>query len=171
MRDAQDILLDNFKETLALVQRLLLTGLTSALFLLSLAVTNPTLQETGEPARDPVLGIRAPNVLLAFVGVGIYWTVGLGSVSFVRRARSLAAKLAPELHAAALTHPSILTLSLAARLALALAPGILGMVAYYLFYRHSHGAADLLPTAPLVAIPYGILAWRVRQDLPPPERP
>jgi hypothetical protein len=124
--DADRILVDNLREALRQIQRLLATGLLASLIFLIIEVRSvDVVQLPG--GLPPVTKFIAEGVLMA-----AYWSVGIQAGLVAARAHRIAEVLtrSPELRAAVLTYPSVATTNAwGPRLAATLVPPILASVA------------------------------------------
>jgi len=166
MTEPKDILISNLKEAFNQLQRYMVFGLGTSLFLLILAGTEP-----GRLNGDS-LGIKLPgeffpvpvSVSVAVsVVVSAYWIVGWLATIGVSRANHIVEGLrdAPELLEAALTYPSIPTMKVhGPRIGLAFIPALFVGLAAFISGHRPHSFIEVFALIMLL-LPYLLLTGRL----------
>ena len=166
MADPKDILISNLKEALNQLQRYMVFGLGTSLFLLTLAGTEPGRLSGDSP------GIKLPGELLPVpvslsvavsVVVSAYWVAGWLATIMVSRANHIVERLrdSPELLEAALTYPSIPTTRVhGPRIGLAILPALFVGIAVFITSRQD--SSKKVFALIMLALPYIVLAIQLR---------
>ena len=134
MASPEDILVANLRHALDRSQRYLTLGLGSSVFMLLLIVAAARAGDEPMPVIDLPSGLPdASPIIAASLMLSVYWVSGALSSYMVARAKRIEALLQtyPELHAAALTYPSIATIRVPGpRLLATLLPALLVLTGY-----------------------------------------
>jgi hypothetical protein len=164
MADPQDILVSNLKDALNQLQRHMVFGLGSSLFLVTLAATG-----SGGAARDvrvPGEFIPVPIPLSAAVSVVVaaFWIAGLLATITVSRANAIVDLLraSPAVLGAALTYPSIPTTKVhGPRIGLAILPAVFVVIAAILMSFEFDSAKNVFVMT-LLLLPNIVLTVQLR---------
>lgn len=167
--DADRILVDNLREALRQIQRLLAAGLLASLIFLIIEVRPSDVVQL--PAGlPPVTKFIAEGLLMA-----AYWSVGIQAGLVVGRAHRIAKVLArsPELRDAVLTYPSVATTNAwGPRLAATLVPPILASVALVRSEKPPFEWVFVIVSLLVPIAPYAWLAYSLRYPIGgPPAAP
>jgi len=164
MKEPQDILLENLKETLKSAERYFVSGSVSALFILLLAIRGQL--ATGVEEQEvlvPIAGFTAPTFSAALIALAIYILSGWMIVSLINHSRRIKDRLLnlgeDEILNAMLTYPSMLTTGRYRPVAMALLVATLGTLALLASYTADHGFSSALWTGIVGAHPYLYIAY------------
>ena len=157
MADLMGILIDNLKETFKAIEKFLLLGLTAALVLVVLAITN---RELSGMQTLMLADINAPAALVAFVALGTYFASGAFAAFYFAARRRIVKRLLerdPMVVEALLTYPSVVSRIGAPQIIALACVGGTGMIALLLFYVPTHGLQKALLTSLIMGSPYVVL--------------
>ncbi|MDY6857464.1 MAG: hypothetical protein SWO11_22725 [Thermodesulfobacteriota bacterium] len=109
--EPESILVENLRTALDRIERYMIFGIGSSLFLVILGTAAPELAKTGEGVEIPGGFISTEPRIVAAVVLAAYWVAGLMASYTVSRAERIVKTLkkSPEILEAALTYPSIAT--------------------------------------------------------------
>jgi hypothetical protein len=177
MSDAEEILVDNLKESLHQLQRYMVFGLGSSLFLLVLAITSRNRLSGDVRITLPSEFLPGPISLSLAVAIVLsaYWISGALATIVVSRANHIVGLLkdslkrssedlqsSSELLEAVLTYPSIPTTKVhGPRIGLALLPAIFVVVAAFVSELRPNSYLKVFSLVMLV-LPYIVIAVQLR---------
>ncbi|MEE8403471.1 MAG: hypothetical protein V3R93_06930 [Candidatus Hydrothermarchaeaceae archaeon] len=162
--EPESILVENLRIVLNRIERYMVLGIGSSLFMVLLANAAPELVKTGEGVEIPGVFLATDPGLAATVVLAVYWIAGFMASYTVSRAERIVEALtkSPDILEAALTYPSIATTRIhGPRIGAALLPPVLLIVTLLIEGGWPESYNSVFGFF-IFAAPYIVLAFQLR---------
>ena len=138
MTDEIKILVENFKDTIKVTEKLTMASTAASLVLFVMSLVNPTFAGDHTAVKLPVVSGDAPPWIVALIALAIYFGAGVFLLLYYRSAQGIMERLRARDSAileALMTYPSILALRVEFQLLAILFVGALGILPIFIVYR------------------------------------